>query len=384
MNAPLDSATRLAQALGHTLGHVNEPYGEITPPIHLSSTYERGADGSYPGGRIYARDASPAYDVVEALLAELEGGAAAKLFPSGMAAASAVLATLRPGERLLVPELMYWGLRNWLQQQASAGAFELAFYDNVNLADLEAQLKQAPTRWVWVETPANPTWEITDIAAAVALAHAHGARVAVDSTVATPLLTRPLELGADVVMHSATKYLNGHSDVVAGVLVTRTLDDDWTCIGHWRAHGGAILGPFEAWLLQRGLRTLHLRVAAANRNAQQLAEWLEAQPRVAAVLYPGLHSHPQHVIAARQMKGGFGAILSVRIKGGAAAALAVVGKLQLFKRATSLGGVESLAEHRASLEGAGTRCPDDLIRLSIGIEAVADLQADLAQALAQV
>lgn len=374
-----ERATLLAQGTGHAA----EAFGEITPPIHLSSTYERAADGSYPGGRIYARDQSPAYDAVENLLARLEGGSAARLFSSGMAAANALLATLRPGARLLAPQRMYWALRGWLLEQATAGAYRVDFYDNVDLDDLAGKLAQAPTRWVWVETPANPTWEVTDIAAVVALARRHGARVAVDSTVATPLLTRPLELGADIVMHSATKYLNGHSDLVAGALVTRSDDEDWARIGRWRAQGGAILGPFEAWLLQRGLRTLHLRVAAANSSAQALAEWLETQPAVAAVLYPGLASHPQHAIAARQMQGGFGGMLSVRIKGGEAAAKAVAGALQVFRRATSLGGVESLAEHRASVEGPGTVCPDDLIRLSVGIEAVADLRADLAQALAK-
>lgn len=381
MSKPLQGATRLAQTLGQDGSHFAEPYGEITSPIHLSSTFERAADGSYPGGRLYARDASPAYDAVEALLAGLEGGVGAKLFPSGMAAANGLLATLRPGERLLAPQRMYWALRSWLLEQAAMGAFAVDFYDNIDLLDLEARLAQAPTRWVWVETPANPTWEVTDIAAVVALARRHGAKVAADSTVATPILTRPIELGADLVMHSATKYLNGHSDVVAGVLVTRLVDDDWARIGSWRARGGAILGPFEAWLLQRGLRTLHLRVAAASRAAQQLAEWLEKQPQVAAVLYPGLPSHPQHAIAARQMTGGFGGMLSIRIKQGEAASKAVTGALQVFKRATSLGGVESLAEHRASVEGPGTKCPADLIRLSVGIEAVEDLQADLAQAL---
>jgi cystathionine gamma-synthase len=377
MTTAREPATLLAQGLLPVVS----PYGELTPPVHLSSTFERAADGSYPGGRVYARDASPAYDAVEAVLARLEGGAAARLFPSGMAAANALLATLRPGERLLAPVRMYWALRGWLQEQAATGAFRLDFYDNVDLDDLATKLAQAPTRWVWIETPANPTWEVTDIAAVVELAHRLGARVAVDSTVATPLLTRPLALGADIVMHSATKYLNGHSDVVAGVLVTRCEDDDWARIGSWRARGGAILGPFEAWLLQRGLRTLHLRVAAASRSALQLAEWLRGQPAVSVVLYPGLSEHPQHAIAARQMQGGFGGMLSIRMRGGVAAALATVGALKVFKRATSLGGVESLAEHRASVEGLGTLCPDDLIRLSVGIESVDDLRDDLAKAL---
>jgi cystathionine gamma-synthase len=374
---------RLATQLAHgrpqegSTGHA--PYGEVTPPIHLSSTFERSPDGQID--RLYARDASPAYDAVEQLLASIEQGSAAKLFASGMAAASAVLATLRPGERLLAPQRMYWALRAWLITQSQQGAFQLNFYDNISLDDLRARLVQSPTRLVWVETPANPTWEITDIRAVVTLAHQNGARVIVDSTVATPVLTRPIALGADLVLHSATKYLNGHTDVVAGALITRTCDEDWSHIGNWRAHGGAILGPFEAWLLQRGLRTLHLRVSTACANALTLAQWLETQDSISQVLYPGLASHPQHSIAARQMQGGFGGMLSFRVKGGEAAALAVSRTFKLFRRATSLGGVESLAEHRASVEGKGSMCPTDLIRLSVGIEALEDLQADLLQAL---
>lgn len=266
-------------------------------------------------------------------------------------------------------------------QQAEHSGFAVDFYDNADAEDIAARLAAAPTRWLWIETPANPTWEITDIAAAVALAHRHGARVAVDSTVATPILSRPLELGADIVLHSATKYLNGHSDVVAGVLVTREIDADWERIGRWRALGGAILGPFEAWLLQHGLRTLHLRVAASCKAAQEIAEWLARRDDIVAVLYPGLPGHPGHAVALRQMHGGFGGMLSFRVRGGEPAARAVVGRLQLIRRTTSLGGVESLAEHRASVEGPGTLCPDDLIRLSVGIEAVEDLLADLGQAL---
>lgn len=360
---------------------VAEPYRDIVPPIHPATTFERAADGSYPGGRVYSRDQSPAYDGTEKLLAELEGGAQALLFASGMAAATAVLQTLKPGDRILAPRSTYWAWRNWLRDFTTQWGIELALYANSDLADLERQLNAAPTQLLWIETPANPTWEITDIAAAAALAKAAGAKVVVDSTVATPIFTRPIELGADIVLHSATKYLNGHSDVVAGALVTRTTDDFWLRIRKARNLGGAVLGPFEAWLLQRGLRTLFLRVRTAAANAEKVAHFLAGHPAVSEVLYPGLPGNPGYAVAARQMQGGFGAMLSLRIAGGEARSRAVAGKLKLFRQATSLGAVESLVEHRASVEGAGTLVPDDLLRLSIGIESAEDLIADWQQAL---
>jgi len=357
------------------------PHGDIVPPIHVASTFERAGDGSYPGGRIYARDQSPAFDAAEHLITALEEGHESLLFSSGMAAANAVLQTLQPGQRVLAPSNCYWAWRNWLREFAARWQIGLDFYANSDLADLEARLKQAPTHLLWIETPANPTWEITDIATAAALGHAHGATVVVDSTVATPILTQALKIGADIVMHSATKYLNGHSDIVAGALVTREASPQWQAIRRARNAGGAILGSFEAWLLQRGLRTLPLRVRAASASAQLLAERLQEHPAVHTVRYPGLTAHPQHEIAARQMQGGFGGMLSLQVHGGETAAKVVAAKLQVFRRATSLGSVESLAEHRASLEGSGTQCPDDLIRLSIGLEHVDDLWGDLLQAL---
>lgn len=361
---------------------VADPYRDIVQPIHLSTTFERAADGSYPGGCLYSRDQSPAYDGAERLLAELEGGAQALLFASGMAAATAVLQALKPGERILAPRTTYWAWRNWLLDFTAQWGIELAFYANSDLGDLERQLKAAPTQLLWIETPANPTWEITDIAAAAALARVAGARVVVDSTIATPVFTRPIELGADIVLHSATKYLNGHSDVVAGALITRDTDDFWLRIRKARNLGGAVLGPFEAWLLQRGLRTVFLRVRTAAGNAEKIANFLATNPAVVEVLYPGLPGNAGHEVAARQMQGGFGAMLSVRIAGGESRARAVAGKLRLFRQATSLGAVESLVEHRASVEGAGTLVPDDLLRLSIGIEFADDLIADLMQTLA--
>ncbi len=366
----------------HGLGRVAEPYRDIVPPIHLASTFERGADGGYPGGRMYSRDGSPAYIEVEEVLRQLEGGSQALVFASGHAAATAVVQALEAGDRVVAPRAMYWGLRKWLLDLAEHGYIQLAFYDNVDLADLERQLTAAPTRLLWVETPANPTWEITDLRVAIALAQKHGALTVVDSTVPTPVLSQPLALGADIVLHSATKYLNGHSDVVAGALITREDSALWQRVRSMRNLGGAVLGPFETWLLLRGMRTLHLRVRAACANALQLASALEHHPAVSQVLYPGLPSHPGHAIAATQMSGGFGGMLSIRVQAGEDAARQVAARVRVFKRATSLGSVESLIEHRASVEGPTTRCPPDLLRLSVGIEPVADLLADLHQALA--
>ena len=365
----------------HGLGRVAEPYRDIVPPIHLASTFERGADGGYPGGRMYSRDGSPAYIEVEEVLRQLEGGTQALVFASGHAAASAVLQALQAGDRVVAPRAMYWGLRKWLLDLAEHGYIELAFYDNVDLADLDRQLAAAPTRLLWIETPANPTWEVTDLRAAIALAQKHGAHTLVDSTVATPVLSQPLALGADIVLHSATKYLNGHSDVVAGALITREDSALWQRVRSMRNLGGAVLGPFEAWLLLRGMRTLHLRVRAACANALQLASALEHHPAISQVLYPGLPSHPGHAIAATQMSGGFGGMLSIRVQAGEDAARQVAARVRVFKRATSLGSVESLIEHRASVEGPTSRCPPDLLRLSVGIEPVADLLEDLQQAL---
>jgi cystathionine gamma-synthase len=374
---PLRRETVTAQGLGR----VAEPFREVVPPIHVSTTYERGADLGYPGGRVYARDHNPTYDQAEALIATLENARAAMLLGSGQAAAAAVFQALAPGDVVLVPRNMYWGFRKWLLDYAAPWGLSIEFYDNAVLDDVVARARALRPRLIWVETPANPTWDITDIAAVATVAREVGARVAVDSTVATPLLTRPLDLGAHIVMHSATKYLNGHSDVVAGVLATKEDDPFWQRVRYVRGSGGAILGPFEAWLLLRGMRTLHLRVAAACANAMAIAQRFASHPRLSRVLYPGLPTHPGHDVARRQMTGGFGGMLSVRLKDGEAAAISFTGKLRVFKRATSLGSVESLAEHRASVEGPGTSCPADLVRLSVGVEHVDDLVSDIEQAL---
>ncbi len=373
----LSPETLAAQALGR----VDAVTRALVPAIHPSTTYERDADGGYSSGRGYTRPHNPTYDEPEALLAALEGGNDCLLFASGMAAATAVFQSLLPGDHVVASRVMYWALRTWLVDFAVSWGLEVEFVDTGDIDAVAAAMRPGKTRMVWLETPANPTWEITDIAAVADIAHAAHARVAVDSTVATPVLTRPLALGADLVVHSASKYLNGHSDVLAGAIVCARSDSFWHRIGAWRRDAGAVLGPFEAWLLLRGMRTLFVRVGRCCESALAIARHLEGHPRVAQVLYPGLPGHPGHAVAARQMTGGFGGMLSIRIEGGEAAAVATAARVAVFKRATSLGGVESLIEHRASIEGPSTPAPVDLLRLSVGLENPDDLIADLEQAL---
>ena len=363
------------------LGWIDERTRAITPPIHVSSTFLRDADNQYRSGRVYARADNPAFDQAEAVVNALEGGHEALLFASGMAAATAVFQALAPGDHVLAPQVMYWSLRNWLTTFATQWGLQVELIDMTSPAAVRAALRPGKTRLVWVETPANPLWTVTDIAATAALAHKAGALLAVDSTVATPLLTRPLALGADIVMHAATKYLNGHSDLIAGVLVTRQDGEHWQRVRKVRAQLGGTLGSFESWLLLRGLRTLHLRVRAASASALRIAQHFNGHARVVDVLYPGLAGCHGHAVACAQMTGGFGGMLSIRVHGGEAAAVAVAARTEIWKRATSLGGTESLIEHRASVEGAGTPAPPDLLRLSVGVEDAGDLIADLEQAL---
>ena len=369
------------------LGWVDEKTRAITPAIHVSSTYLRDPDNQYRSGRVYARADNPAFDQAEAVLAQLEAGAQAALFASGMAAATAVFQALSPGDHVLAPKVMYWSLRNWLMNFATRWGLNVELIDMTDPAAVQAAVRPGVTKLVWIETPANPLWTVTDIVATAEIAHAAGALVAVDSTVASPVLTRPLTLGADIVMHAGTKYLNGHSDLVAGALVTREDSEFWRRVKTVRAQIGGTLGSFEAWLLLRGMRTLYLRVRAASQSAQRIAEHFNHHPLVEAVLYPGLPGAHGHAISARQMQGGFGGMMSLRVKAGPqgaeAAAIATAAHVELWKRATSLGGTESLIEHRASVEGAGTPAPTDLLRLSVGIEDCGDLIADLEQALAR-
>ena len=364
------------------LGEADPVTGALAPVITLATNYEQQPDGSYPQGRAYTRADNPTSEHAERMLAALEGGACGcALFGSGMAAATAVFQALLPGDHVLASRVLYFGVRKWLAEFALSWGLDVEFTDTTDLATLAAAIRPGQTRLLWVETPANPTWEITDLAAACELAHAAGVRVAADNTVATPVHTRPFEHGADLVVHSASKYLNGHGDVLAGAVLTARRDPYWERIRSWRRNAGAMPGPFEAWLLQRGMRTLFLRVHRASQTALTIATHFHRHPALTGVLYPGLPDHPGHAIAARQMDGGFGGMLSIRLAGGADHARAVLREVRLFKRATSLGGVESLIEHRRSSEGPSSPVPDDLLRISVGIESAADLIADLEAAL---
>ncbi|HZE75066.1 MAG TPA: aminotransferase class V-fold PLP-dependent enzyme [Gemmatimonadales bacterium] len=361
-------------------GHRPDPAtGAVTPPIHLSTTFERAPDGTFPSGYVYGRDANPNRRSLEESLAALEAGAAAAAFASGMAATSAVFQALEPGDHVIVPDDSYYITRKLLQEVFARWRLEHTAVDLTDLAAVERALRPA-TRLVWVETPSNPLIRITDIAAIVALARRAGARVACDNTWATPMVTRPLELGADLVMHSTTKYLGGHSDVLSGALVARADDELFHRIRTVQVAGGAVAAPFDCWLLLRGIRSLPYRMQAHCQHAAAVAQFLALHPAVARVHYPGLASHRGHAVAARQMKA-FGGMLSFEVRGARAEALAVAARLELVTRATSLGGPETLIEHRASVEGAHTRAPESLLRMSVGLEHPDDLIADLAQAL---
>jgi cystathionine gamma-synthase len=362
-------------------GLIDAQTGAIVAPLYLATTYLRDPDNQYRKGYSYGRPDNPTVRQVEGVMTQLEGAAASLVVASGMTAATmAMLALPRPAH-IIAPGVMYWGLRRWLKEDAGQYGIETSFVDTADAATIRASLRPNLTKLIWLETPANPLWGIADIAEVAKLAPGAGALLGIDSTVATPVLTRPIELGGDVVMHSATKYLNGHSDVVAGVLAFARRDAYFERVARARSMLGAILGPFEASLLLRGVRTLHVRVRHQCRSASAIAHHFAGDTRIAAVLYPGLPSHPGHVIAARQMRGGFSGMLSLRIKGGEASAIATAARVKIWKRATSLGGVESLIEHRASVEGPDSPCPSDLLRLSVGLEDVADLIGDLDQAL---
>lgn len=374
MSAPETLAAQL-------LHFVDGATGAVVPGIHPSTTYARDAKYALLGGLEYTRDDNPTQRAAETLLARLEGGPDAIVVSSGMAAATMLVrAIVGANQRLVVSRAMYHGLRTWLREHCPRLAIELVEVDATDLAALEAAVTKG-TSLVWIETPANPTWDVVDIEAAAKIAHAAGARLAVDSTAATPVHSQPIALGADWVMHSATKFLNGHSDVLAGAIVTAKEDEAWASIRRLRHFEGNVLGPFEAWLLARGMRTLFVRVERASATAAMLAARLAKHPGLETVLYPGLPDHPNHAVAARQMKNGFGAMLAIIVRGGRARALAVANATEVFLRATSLGGVESLIEHRATVEAAGSLAPPGLLRLSIGLENGEDLFRDLDAAL---
>ncbi len=361
-------------------GHRIDPStGSVAPPIHLSTTFARDEASAPLGGHTYVRESNPNQEQLEEALFPLEGGEAALVFASGMAAGIAVLQALPPGSHVLFPGDVYYGFRVAAEEFLPNWGIRSDLVDMTDLGALAAAIRPE-TRLIWLETPSNPLLQVVDLERATALARQAGAVAVVDNTFATPVLQRPLELGADVVLHSTTKYFGGHSDVQGGALVFARRDELWERIAHLRHVLGAVASPFNDWLVLRGLRTLACRMAAQSASGLAVARALEALPGVSAVHYPGLPSHPGHEIARRQMSG-FGAMLSFRAAGGREAALRAVGRARLFTRATSLGGVESLIEHRATSEGSGSRTPQELIRLSIGLEHPDDLIEDLKQAL---
>ncbi len=360
--------------------------GAIVPPIHPSTTYARDSDYEQIG-YLYARNSHPTAEQVEGVLASIEGARAALLFASGLAGVSSFFETLRAGDRVIAPRIMYYGAAKWLRRLAERRGIELHFFDATNSGALTAALaspaSEDPKREtvVWIEPLVNPTWDVIDIRAAAAEAESAGAILAVDATVTPPVGLRAIDAGADFVFHSATKYLAGHSDVTAGVLAARDTGERWQDICLARTLMGGVIGPFEAWLLLRGMRTLHLRYERQSANAMAIAQHFQRHPRLERVLYPGLAEHPGHAIAAEQMKGVFGGMLSLLVRGDADAARRVATSTRLFVPATSLGGVESLIEHRASIEGPQSLVPANLLRLSVGIERAEDLIADLERAL---
>lgn len=354
--------------------------GAVTPPIHMSTTFTREADGSYRAGYVYSRYSNPNRAALEQCLAQLEGGGAAATFASGSAATMSIVQALGPDAHVVAPDDAYFGTTKLMRELFGPWGLQLTQVDMTDLDAVRAAMR-ATTRLVWIETPSNPLLRVVDIASIAALARDAGACCVVDNTWGTPVLQRPLELGADISMHATTKYLAGHSDVLGGALIARTEDELFQRVRGIQASGGAVPSPFDCWLTLRGIRTLPWRVRAQTSNARRVAEYLATHPRVEAVHYPGLASHAGHDIARRQMSD-FGAMLSVQAGRDRDASIAIASRLRVFTQATSLGGTESLVEHRASVEGPGTRAPENLLRVSVGLENADDLIEDLEQALA--
>ena len=353
--------------------------GAISPPIYLSTTFEHGPASEELHGYTYIRDKNPTQDRLEEALSLLEGGEAALVYSSGMGAAITLLLTLDPGSHVIFPEDVYAHVRVAHQQYLPKWNFEVSVVDMADEGAIEKAIR-SNTKLVWVETPSNPRMQITDIAGAARAAHSAGALLVVDNTFATPVCQRPIELGANIVLHSTTKYCGGHSDVQGGILVLRTRDELYDKLFQARMVLGAVCSPFNSWLVLRGLRTLPCRMEKHAANALAVAKALEACERVDQVFYPGLPSHPGHAVASKQMYN-FGGMLSILVKGGREETLAAAARVKLFRNATSLGGVESLVEHRASAEHPASSSPENLLRLSIGLENAEDLIADLLQAL---
>jgi len=365
----------------HVGRDVDPGTGAVAPPMHLSTTFERDPDGEFSRGFTYARPDNPTRRELEKCIAALEGGSDCTTHASGSAASLAVFSLLRPGEHVLAPIEVFHGTAKQLRDILGPMGVRHDFIDMTNLATVRESLTDR-TRLVWIETPSNPMLNLSDIDAIAQLAHARGAIVCADNTFATPIWQRPFEHGADIVMHSSTKYFGGHSDVMGGAVVTRERGEIAEKLRDYQATAGSVPSAFDCWLLRRSLTTLACRVRAQTDTTERLARFLEKHEHVERVLYPGLEAHPNHALARKQMNG-FGAMLSFCVKGGRAEAFAVAARLKLFTRATSLGGVESLIEHRASIEGPHSVTPENLLRISVGLEHADDLIADLDQALRQ-
>ncbi|QHN04201.1 aminotransferase class I/II-fold pyridoxal phosphate-dependent enzyme [Granulicella sp. WH15] len=365
--------------------HAGQPVdpvtGAVVSPIYLATTFERDTDGSFPRGYSYSRSNNPNRQALETCLAALEGADQAIAFSSGLGAAGAVVESLAHGDHVVVTDDVYHGFRKLLEHRKSRGLLDVTLVDPSDISNIEAAIRP-DTKLLWLETPSNPLLRITDLEAVAKLARSRGIFTVCDSTLCSPILQKPLAYGIDIVMHSTTKYIAGHSDVTGGVLLCNGSNPlfEEARIAQQYGVGGGIPSPFDCWLTLRGVATLPLRMRAQSASALEVARFLEEQPQVEKVYYPGLPQHPQHEIAARQMKM-FGGVLSFQLRGSEAEALAFTGRTKLFTRATSLGGTHSLIEHRASIEGAGTKTPDNLLRLSIGLENSLDLIEDLRGAL---
>ena len=366
----------LAVHAGHS---VDVGTGAVTEAIHLSTTFERDADGGYSRGFLYSRNHNPNRNALEAAMAALEGGEAGAAFGSGLAAVTAIFQGLMPGDHIIAPADIYHGTANVLKHLFAKWKVTASFIDMTNLDGVRSALTPQ-TKMIWIETPSNPLLQCVDIAAIAEIAHQHGARAIADNTFASPILQKPLALGCDMVMHATTKYLGGRSDVLGGAVVSRLNDDHFAQLRTAQLFGGAVPSPFDCWLVMRSLPTLPYRMQAHCANAQKVAEFLQAHDKVSMVHYPGLQGNPFHALASKQMSG-FGGMLSFEVKGGKDAAMALAAHVEIFTRATSLGGVESLIEHRASIEGPESKTPQGLLRVSVGLEHADDLIDDLSSAL---
>lgn len=363
----------------HASNLVKSTTGDVTPPINLSTTFFRDADGGYPGGHMYSRVSNPNRSALENTIAKLEYGEDAAAFSSGNYCGMALFQALKPGSHIIAPDDMYWGIKKQLLTIFNE-ILEFDFVDLTNLDLVNAAIKPN-TKMIWIETPSNPLLKVTDIEEIAKIAKPLNIALVCDSTFASPILQNPILLGADVVLHSSTKYLGGHSDVLGGILIAAKKDEFWDKIKNIQQTGGAVPSPFDCYLLCRSIKTLAYRMKGHCENAKQVAQYLVNHPRVESVFFPGLATHPQHEIAKKQMKD-FGGMMSFLVKGDAEATNKVVNKVKLFAQATSLGGVESLIEHRYSIEGPDSTTPKNLLRISVGLEHIDDIIADLEQALA--